>query len=269
MKREPISAVVTTKNNQRTLDRCLHSLQFCDEILVLDSYSDDETLQIAEHHKARIIQETFKGYSAQKQSAINHASHDWVLLLDADEFLEGNASSLIETAVALSLADGFYLSRYEWLFWRWPEAKTRPNWMLRLFNRQSATMSNEPVHAEPKVSGSTQRIKLGFYHQGEPDLADRVNKINAYSTGMADEKYSAEPSILSLRVIFYSSWVFLRFYFGKRYFLNGWAGYLAARTAAFYGFLKYAKALELREKAKQSVVTPAACDQDKKTEVLR
>jgi glycosyltransferase involved in cell wall biosynthesis len=270
MKREPISAVITTKNNQRTLRRCLNSVGFCEEILVLDSYSDDNTLSIAKQFDARIVQEEFKGYALQKQSAIDHATHDWVLLLDADEFIDEEAARLIETAVAFQLAEGFYLSRREWLLWRWPHARTRPNWMLRLFNRRYASMSDEPVHAEPKVRGRTQRIALGFYHQGEPDLASRVGKINAYSSGMAEDIQSRLPALLSLRVIIYSHWVFWRFYLGKRYFLNGWAGYLAARTAEFYAFLKYAKVIELQQRATSAdAKTPAACDTDHSDEVPR
>src|SRR6185369_16448638 len=83
--RPPISAVVTTFNNAGTLPACLESLRFCDEIVLLDSGSDDASRSIAENYSARVFIEPFKGYSAQKQSAIDKAAHDWVLLLDADE----------------------------------------------------------------------------------------------------------------------------------------------------------------------------------------
>ena len=85
--RAPLSAVVTTFDNAATLDRCLASLAFCDEVVVLDSGSSDATREIAQQHGARIDIEPFKGYGAQKQSAIDKAMHDWVLLLDADEYL--------------------------------------------------------------------------------------------------------------------------------------------------------------------------------------
>ncbi len=87
MPRPPLSAVVTTFNNAGTLAGCLASLAFCDEIVVLDSDSGDATRQIAEQHGARIFVEPFKGYGPQKQSAIDKAGHDWILLLDADETL--------------------------------------------------------------------------------------------------------------------------------------------------------------------------------------
>ena len=94
--RAPLSAVVTTYNNAATLDRCLASLAFCDEIVVLDSDSTDATREIARRHGARVDIEPFKGYGPQKQSAIGRARHDWVLLLDADEHLSDAGREAIE-----------------------------------------------------------------------------------------------------------------------------------------------------------------------------
>ena len=98
-RREPLSVVVTTLDNAATLDRCLAGVTWADEIVVLDSGSRDATLDIARSHGARIFSEPFKGYAAQKQSAIDKAAHDWVLLLDADESLGANARAVIERAL--------------------------------------------------------------------------------------------------------------------------------------------------------------------------
>ena len=120
MPRPPISGVVTTFNNAGTLHDCLASLAFCDEIVVLDSGSDDATREIAERHGARIFIETFKGYGLQKQSAVDKAANDWVLLLDADETLTETGRDVIEAELQAPRADGYRLPRREWLFWRWP-----------------------------------------------------------------------------------------------------------------------------------------------------
>ena len=96
MKRAPLSGVVTTLDNAATLDACLASLAFCDEIVVLDSGSTDATVVIAERHGARVHTQPFAGYSAQKQAALDLAQHDWTLLLDADEFLLEAARTEIE-----------------------------------------------------------------------------------------------------------------------------------------------------------------------------
>jgi glycosyltransferase involved in cell wall biosynthesis len=241
-----LSAVVTTFNNADTLDACLASIKFCDEIIVLDSGSSDTTLDIAKRYAAKISMEAFKGYSLQKQSAIDKCSGQWVLLLDADEFLSQDAETIIRAAIVDTQFQGYRLPRREWLMWRWPHSVTRPNWQLRLFKKSAGAMNTVPVHAAPEVNGATRNLYLGFYHQGERDLAHRVDKINAYSTGMLEN--SSDPKFIHLRILFYPAWVFLRFYFLKRYFLNGWAGYLAARTQSFYAFLKYAKRLERRQR---------------------
>lgn len=112
-------------------------------------------------------------------------------------------------------------------------------------------MNNVPVHAAPEVDGRIENLLLNFYHTGEKDLAQRVDKANSYSSGLLEQKKS--DNFLALRVLFYPAFVFFRFYVLKRYFLNGWAGYLAARTQSFYAFLKYAKRLEQRKKREHKV----------------
>ena len=242
--RAPISAVVTTMNNAGTLQACLASLRFCDEILVLDSGSNDATPEIARQHGARWFVEAFKGYGPQKQSAIDKAQHDWVLLLDADEWLTEAGRAAIEAELLAPRAEGYRLPRQEWLFWRWPHAATRPNWQLRLFRSSRGGMNAVPVHAAPEVRGRVRDLAAPFRHYGEPELAVRVDKINRYSSGLRAHKRERGIGALGWRLWLYPSFVFLRFYVGKRYCLNGWAGFLAARTQSFYAFLKYAKVLE-------------------------
>ena len=241
-----LSAVITTFNNADTLSKCLEGLRFCDEIIVLDSNSTDATRDIAQQYRAKIFIEAFKGYGPQKQSAINKASSDWVLLLDADEFIDAAAAEIIRKAIAADFIDGYRLPRREWLFWQWSHLSTRPNWQLRLFRKSKTAMNHVPVHAAPEVQGRVNNLSLNFYHFGEKNLAKKVEKINAYSTGLLVQKKS--DTFLRLRIVLYPSFVFFRFYVLKRYFLNGWAGYLAARTQAFYAFLKYAKRLEQQKK---------------------
>lgn len=246
MNRPPISAVVTTLNNAGTLDECLSSLAFCDEIVLLDSGSTDATVAIGQRHGARIRTQPFAGYAAQKQAAIAMATHDWCLLLDADEALVDPARAMIENELAAPRADGYRLPRREWLFWRWVHPGCAPNWQLRLFRHSCGRMNNVPVHAEPVVDGRVLDLRAPLRHRGEADIAARVEKINRYSTGLVAHKSGAR--FVGLRMLFYPWVAFARMYFLKRYFLNGWAGFTAARVHAFYAFLKYAKVLEARRK---------------------
>src|SRR5688500_17008184 len=216
--RAPVSAVVTTLDNAATLGACLDSLRWCDEIVVLDSGSTDATRAIAELAGARVSIQPFAGYGPQKQAAIDQAAHDWTLLLDADEVLSEAGRAAIERELAAPRADGYRLPRREWLFWRWPHPATRPNWHLRLFRRSCGALNAVPVHAAPEVRGRVRDLDAEFRHYGEPELAVRVDKINRYSSGMVGHKRAQAPRLLGLRLLFYPSLAFLRFYLLQRYF---------------------------------------------------
>ena len=248
--RPRVSGVVTTLDNAATLDACLSSLRFCDEIVLLDSGSTDATLEIAMRHGARIASQPFAGYGPQKQAAIDLASGEWILLLDADEHLADAGRAAIERELAAPRADGYRLPRQEWLFWRWPHPGTRANWQLRLFRKDRGRMNMVPVHAAPEVDGRVLDLAAPFRHYGEPRLADRVDKINRYSSGLVEHKRGKRTRLIALRLLFYPGVAFLKLYLGKRYFLNGWAGFFAAKTQAFYAFLKYAKVLEAQRQSR-------------------
>ena len=250
MSRPPLSAVVTTLNNAGTLEACLASLAFCEDRVLLDSGSTDATREIAVRHGFRVFIEPFKGYGPQKQSAVDKAAHDWVLLLDADEELTPAGRACIERELAAPRADGYRLARREWLFWRWPHRWTAPNWQLRLFRRSRGGLNAVPVHAAPEVRGPVRKLAAEFLHHGEADLAVRVDKINRYSSGLVEYKSRRGQPLAWLFLTLYPSWVFLRTYLVKRYVFSGAAGFLAARSQAFYAFLRYAKVYEARRKAR-------------------
>lgn len=250
--RERLSLVVTTLDNGATLARCLASAAWADEIVVLDSGSHDATLDIAAAQATRVFHEPFKGYAAQKQSAIDKASHRWVLLLDADEALEPSARAVIEAALTAPAVAGFRLPRREQVFWTFNHAGVRLNTHLRLFDRSRVRMNAVPVHAAPQTDEPVATLRAAvFVHYGEPDIATKVSKINAYSSGLADYKHSRRVRALSARLLLYPGVFFLRQYVGKRWFLDGWAGFINAVSAAYYVFLKYAKVLEAQQRARR------------------
>jgi len=249
MAREPFSAVVTTFNNAATLERCLASIAFADDLMILDSGSTDATLDIARRFGARVAVEPFRGYSAQKQAAIDRARHDWVLLLDSDEALADTACASIERALISPRAAGFRLPRREQMFWTFQHPWSRINGHLRLFDRRCGGMNDVPVHAAPEVAGAVRTLHGAILlHYGEPDIRTKVDKINAYSSGLVADKLRRRQRFLGLRMLVYPPVFFVRQYFFKRYFLNGWAGFISAATGAFYVFLKYAKVYEAKRR---------------------
>jgi len=247
--REPLSVVVITFNNADTLERCLAAVDWADEIIVLDSGSSDATLDIAARHGARIATHPFDDYGPQKQRAIDSASHDWILNLDADEVLSPGTREVIEQALVAPAVAGFRLPRRERMFWSVQHPMSWRNGHLRLFDRRHARMNNVPVHAAVEVDGPVRTLgRADFVNDGDADIAARIEKINRYSSGMVAHKLARGQRFLGVRMVIYPPLFFLRQYLLKRYFLSGWAGFVSSVTGAFYVFLKYAKLYEARRR---------------------
>lgn len=249
--RTRLSVFITTYNNGRTLTACLESIKWVDEIILLDSFSTDDTLAIAQRYGALISQHEFLGYGPQKRMALAATTHDWVLLLDADEVL----SPALQTEIRRLLergpdADGYEIPRQEQMFWRMYSPATRMNHYLRLFDKRKSGIDDMPIHAAPKVRGRIVRLKAPLYHYGETDIHTKVDKINAYSTGLVVDKLRRRHWGIPLIMLLYPPLFFIRSYLFKRNFLNGWAGFINSAIAAFYVFLKYAKLYEHHQFAK-------------------
>jgi len=248
---EPLSAFVTTFNNANTLRVCLESVKWADEIVVLDSFSNDETMQIAEEFGAKTFQHKFLGYGPQKQSAMEKTSNSWVLLLDADEALSPELQTEVRNLLQRGPdCNGYELPRQEQMFWRMASTKARLNGFLRLFDKTKARVSDMPIHAAPKVDGKIRRLASPFYHFGEVNIHTKVDKINHYSTGLVTDKVAKGKKASPWIMIFYPPFFFLRIFLFKRNYLNGWAGFIASATMAFYAFMKYAKLYEYEQQQK-------------------
>lgn len=246
--RTRLSVFITTYNNGRTLATCLESVKWADEIVIVDSFSGDDTLEIARRYEAHTSQHAFIGYGPQKRMALAATRHDWVLLLDADEALSPALQIEIRHLLAIVPdADGYEIPRQEQMFWRMYNPATRMNYYLRLFDKRKGCIDDMPIHAAPKVQGRIARLRAPFYHYGETDIHTKVEKINAYSTGLVTDKLKKQRWGIPLIMLFYPPLFFIRSYLFKRNFMNGWAGFINSAIAAFYVFLKYAKLYERRQ----------------------
>jgi glycosyltransferase involved in cell wall biosynthesis len=240
-----LSVVITTFNNDDTLAACLRSVAFADECLVLDSFSTDRTLEIATAHGCRIEQHRFLGYGKQKQLAVDQASNDWILLLDADECLTpALADEIVHLLQTEPAATGYVIPRCEQVFWKMSSPRVRTNKYLRLWDRRHGRLSTMPIHAAPEVSGRVDSLTAAFLHFGELDIHIKVDKVNAYSTGLVKDKVDRGKRANPWVMIVYPPWYFFRSYVLKRGFFDGWAGFIASVVMAFYAFMKYAKLYE-------------------------
>lgn len=240
-----LSAVITSYNNAATLDRCLASVAFADEILLLDSFSDDASLAIAETHNAVIAQQRFAGFGPQKQRAVDLALHDWILLLDADEALSVAAQAEIAAmrdAQRLAGA-GYRLRRREWLAWREPIAQ-HGRWQgklvrltdhLRLFDRRQVRLSEHPVHAAPVAAGATPLLQHELLHWGDAPFARRLAKQQRYAQLLA--AHAAHSMSTSKRLLAPAA-ALLRDLLLRRYLLDGALGWRAAWCSAQCSWIK-------------------------------
>jgi glycosyltransferase involved in cell wall biosynthesis len=244
-----LSAVITCYNNQETIEKCVNSLSFVDEIIVLDSFSDDKTIPLLETLNCKVKQQSFKGYSRQKQDAIDLATHDWVLLLDSDEFLTTKAQEVIRNwQQKTPLADAYAMPRREWVFWQWSHKWVHMNTFVRLFNKSKARMSDDIVHESVKSSGRTSSIKAVIKHFGETSIAVKLEKINKYAELAAQQKFQKGKKVSRIKITIYPIWYFFKQYVMRRQVFNGKAGFINAKLNTRYAKLKYSILYDLNQK---------------------
>lgn len=245
--RPTISLTVIARDEEALIGQCLRSAAFCDELIVVDSGSTDRTVEIATSLGALVFTQEFTNYVRQKQIALDHATSEWVLLLDADEQATADlAREIAATISAPNALDGYRVQRVLYHlghYYTRPIYRDRP---LRLFRRTRGHIGGVDPHDKVVVDGTVGRLKAPILHFSYRDIADHVARMNRYSTRAAA---AFEPSALTaVRMVTHPLWRFFNFYILRGGFRDGGRGLYAAMSAAFYVFLKYAKVYERRLK---------------------
>ena len=241
-----VSLIVITRNEEELIGQCLKSAEaFCDEAVVIDSFSTDRTVEIARGLGARVFQRPFEGFIAQKQFALEQARGEWVFSLDADEQATWELGQEIRAALAAASAPGGYrVRRVLYHLGRYDTRGLYPDWHLRLFQRRAARFGGHEPHASVEVEGAVAKLNCPVLHFSYRDVADHVATINRLSTRAAAD---GDPGAwTALRMFANPAWRFINFYFLRGGFREGGRGLYAAMSAAFYVFLKYAKLYERR-----------------------
>jgi glycosyltransferase involved in cell wall biosynthesis len=246
--RPSVALIVITRNEEQLIGQCLKSAAFCEEKVVVDSFSTDRTAELASAAGARVIQREFTGYIAQKQFALEQVSCDWVLNLDADEQATYALGREIEKVLSTpSLAiNGFLIRRILYHLGGYYHRGAYPDSHLRLFRRGSARFGGREPHAKALVSGRIGRLRAPILHFSDRDVASHIETMNRLTSVAA---LHGEPGPLSvLQMLTHPAWRFLNFYLLRGGFLDGGRGLYGALAASFYVFLKYAKRYERRLK---------------------
>jgi glycosyltransferase involved in cell wall biosynthesis len=271
----PVSVIVPVKNEGHQLARCLASVPWADEVLVVDSNSNDDTVAVAEQHGARVVQFTQKGpWPKKKNWALENIPfrNEWVLLLDADEVLPPDAHIEIGRLVTSDpeAVRGYWINRRFFFMGRWLRHSYYPNWNLRLFQHrfgrferltsEETESGDVEVHEHVVVKGTTGRMRTELDHYAFPTITNFVEKHNRYSNWEAHVTLEAamgnghRPQSGRARL---KAWTrhlpcrpmlrFLYLYVWQRGFLDGREGYYFARLHAMYEFLSVTKTFELRK----------------------
>lgn len=246
-----LSAVITCFNNEDTIEKCVKSLSFADEVVVLDSYSTDKTIEILKHLPCLIHQQKFKGFWQQKRDAINLCSNDWVILLDSDEYLTSKAQQIIsQWKMTEPKFSAYKLPRREWVFWQWSHRFVHQNKFTRLFNQRVCHVSHDLVHESIKSKGKVSSLNATIMHYGETSVDVKIEKINKYALLAAQQKFQQGKKVGKFKLALYPIWYFFRQYFIRRQIFNGKAGYINAKLNTRYATMKYAKLYDLVNKSK-------------------
>ncbi|WP_374032777.1 glycosyltransferase family 2 protein [Bdellovibrio bacteriovorus] len=242
----PISLVIITLNEEAHIERCIRSAAFVDDVVVVDSFSTDRTVEIAQKCGARVFQEKWKGFGPQKAFAAAQAKNDWVLSLDADEALSPElASELYESFHSLDPEAGYLFPRKSYHLGRWIKyGGWYPDYQLRLFNKSRSQWNSADVHEKVEVKRML-KMKRDLLHWVFDGLSDQVITNDRYSTLGAKQLTASGKKFSYLKLIFKPWGKFIETYFVKRGFMDGMPGFVIAVGAAYSLFLKFAKQWEM------------------------
>lgn len=254
-----LSVIIITKNEESHIADCLASVAFADEIIVLDSGSTDRTCEIAAALGARVHHSTdWPGFGPQKNRALDLATGDWVLSIDADERVTPELAHAIQTVVSrsgqdaeTSLPDAYKIARLSCFCGRWiRHSGWWPDHVVRLFRKGTGRFTDVAVHEKVVTQTDPVILEGHFLHYPYADYEALITKVNRYSTDAAMMMHRRGKTTSLPGIVGHSFWTFVRIYLIRRGFLDGKEGFILAVTAAAGSFFRYAKLWFLNKRAK-------------------
>ena len=241
----PITVIIPCFNEAHNIEECLKSVTWAEEILVVDSFSTDNTLEIARNYTDRILEHEYINSAAQKNWTIPQARHEWVLIVDSDERV---TPELRDEIMALMAAgpqrDGYWIDRINYLFGKQVKYSGwgRDN-VLRLFKRDLGRYQKKRVHAEVELE-NTEFLKAKFTHDSISSISAWIRKIDRYSTWKATDKYEKGVSNPYLYLVLRPPLRFFKDYILRLGVLDGWRGWLISLMSASAELLMSAKIVQ-------------------------
>ncbi|HVO72526.1 MAG TPA: glycosyltransferase family 2 protein [Ignavibacteriaceae bacterium] len=244
---EKISVIIITNDEEDSITDCLKSVQWADEIILVDSGSKDRTIELAKKYTSKIFFKAWEGFSAQKKYALSLASNEWVLSLDADERVSEPLMNEIFN-LELNSSNGFYLPRENYFI---NKKISTCGWnkdnQLRLFKKSKTMLTDKLVHEGFVVDGKVDYLKNPLIHYTFRTISGTLSKINYYSTLRALEIFKGKRKITALTIVSHSFSAFFRFFFSLKGYKDGMYGFLISIFNSLTTLLVYSKTWELQK----------------------
>ena len=228
--------------------RTFESIKWADEIVVIDSFSNDNTIQIAKEYDAKVFQHKYLNSAKQKNWALQYCTHDWVFQIDSDELLESNAEDIIRNAInnACENTHCFKMPRKNHVLGKWVKyGGLYPDWEYRLFRKEYGKWWDREVHSRITVSGKIGMLDTPLIHHGMPNISKQLSNLDRYTRYEADELNKSNTKFSFVKWILGPLYIFLKRYIFLQGFRDGWRGFYLAIYASYYVFLSHTKLLEL------------------------
>ncbi|MGE5313792.1 MAG: glycosyltransferase family 2 protein [Acidobacteriota bacterium] len=263
-----ISVVIITKNEERNIGRCITSVRWADEVIVVDAQSTDRTAELAVSLGARVIERAWQGFALQKEFAVAQARNEWVLSMDADE----ESTEELRTEI-LRVTDnggdgspaGYRIPRKSFFLGRWIRyGGWYPGWQMRLFKRSSARMNHRPVHEGFEIDGAIGTLTSALNHYTYDSLHQYLEKMNDYTSLDVMNKLSERPDavIRWYHCVLNPIALFLRMFISLKGYRDGMEGFLLAVYSSLYKLLVYAKSWEYQRARKHDAELPPVGSED-------
>ena len=252
-----VSAILVCQNIEKEIDRCLGSVDWADEIVVIDSFSGDRTVELARKYTDKVFQHEYPGYSRQVERATNHCTGDWILVIDGDEECSPELKAKLQ-GIAASYKDGdpvgYEVLRRVSAFGKWIDhGGWYPEYKLRFFRRANLTYEHQEVHGAFTVNGPTERLEEELYHYTYETIYSYMQRLNNYSSLQVANKLRSNPQAQApwTKIVFSPVSHFWRMFVVKGGWKDGYHGLALAALDAMVSAALYLKLWEYRMREKE------------------
>ena len=244
-----LSVAIITKNEESNIERCLRSVQWADEIVLVDAHSSDSTAEKATKLNANVLQRGWDGYATQKEYAVAQCSHDWVLSIDADEEVpETLRAEILHAVDRTDEYNGYEIPRKSFFLGAWMQyGGWYPGYQLRLFRKSKTRMNHRPVHEGFLTEGSIGRLQSALNHYTYESIHHYVEKMNDYTSLDVHNKIVTGRVVHWYHLLLNPLSSFFRMFFSLKGYKDGFRGFLLAYYSSFSTLTLYAKCWEYQQ----------------------